>query len=244
MTGLIPPPHRRRLRRTSEPLAELSLPWVLALPFVPVLSVALVYVGAFTVTRGVDPGFPPGFPLLLLGVAGWFVVCGLYWHWDADTWRASAPFRRPSRAEIGASLLAAGLGIGIMILGNNAAVAVGATPHHLGRVTTSVGLASFVFGALVTAPVTEEVLFRGMLFGHLVSHDHGVEVAAVISMVLFGLSHVFIAGIVSVCITALVGGLLVALRIGYDNLAGAWLMHLLVNGWGLLTALAVFPTPW
>lgn len=244
MTGLISTPQRRRLRQSVEPIAELSTPWVLTLPFVPVLSVALVYVGAFTATRGVDPGFPPGFPLFLLGVAGWLVVSGLFWHWDAETWRASAPFRRPTPAEVGASLLAAGLGIGIMVIGNNAAVAVGATPHHLGRVTTSVGLVSFVFGAVVTAPVTEEVLFRGMLFGHLASHDYGIEVAAVVSMVLFGLTHVFIAGIVSVVITTFVGGPLVALRIKYDNLVGAWLMHLVVNGWGLLTALAVLPTPW
>lgn len=235
---------RQRLEATCEPLAELSLPWVLVLPFVPLLFVVVTIGAGYTVTMGEDPGFPPQFPNLWLGLASVAVVGWLYLRWDRETWHASAVFRRPSWSELTAALLAAVVGIGIVIGFNRLAPGVGLEPHDPGRIETTIGLVSVLFGAVVVAPVAEEVLFRGMLLGHLIGRGSGVLIAAGVSVLLFGLMHVFVAGLSSVVVTALLGALLTALRLWYDNLVGAWLMHLLVNAWAFLVALAVLPTPW
>lgn len=220
------------------------MPWVLVLPFVPVLAVVLTIAAGFTVSMGEDPGVPPQFPNLPLGLAGVAVLGWLFLRWDRETWRASAVFRRPSRGEVGAALAAAVVGIVIVIGFNRLAVATGLEPHDPGRIETTLGLVSVLFGSVLVAPVAEEVLFRGMLLGHLLGRGYGLFVAAGLSILLFGLMHAFVAGLSSVVVTALLGVLLTALRVWYDNLVGAWLMHLLVNGWALLVSLAVLPPPW
>ncbi|WP_174811941.1 CPBP family intramembrane glutamic endopeptidase [Salinadaptatus halalkaliphilus] len=235
---------RARLEATSEPLADRSLPWVLVVPFVPVVAVVVTIAAGYTLAMGDDPGFPPQFANLPLGIAGVAVVGFLYWRWDRATWRASAVFRRPSRNEIGASLLATVVGIAFLIAFNRLARTLGVAPHDPGTAATTLGLVSLAVGSLLVAPVVEEILFRGLLLGHLISRGYGILVAAALSILLFGLMHVFVAGLSSVIATAVLGTLLTALRLWYDNLVGAWLMHLLVNCWAVLVALAVLPTAW
>lgn len=241
---LLPTERRRRLAATVEPLADRSLPWVLALPFVPVAFALVTISAVYVAAMGADPGLPPAFPNLPLGIAGVAVLFVLHRRWDRATWHAVAVFRRPSGREVGAAAVAAVAGIGIVVVVNSLATSVGVTPHDPGEVTTTFGLASLLVGSVLVAPVAEEVLFRGLVFGHLLARGWGILLAAATSVVLFGSMHVFVAGAVSVVVTGLLGAILVGLRLWYDNLVGAWLMHLLVNVWAALLAVGLLPKPW
>ncbi len=79
------------------------------------------------------------------------------------------------------------------------------------------------------APVAEELLFRGLLLGILLERGHTQATAGVISLLVFGLIHVFTAGVAGVINALLLGLLLTWLRLRYDSLTGAWLMHFLNN---------------
>ncbi|QLK24970.1 CPBP family intramembrane metalloprotease [Natrinema zhouii] len=235
---------QRRLSGTVAPLAELPL-WIgIALALVPFLFPVLAFTAIYTVTMGSDPGLPEQFANLPLGIGYCCVLAVLRWRFDDAIWRASAVFRRPSIREIGAALLAAIVGIGIVIGINRYAATVGFEPHDPGQVTTSVDLAILLFGSVLVAPIAEELLFRGLVFGQLLSRGYGLLAAAVLSVLLFTVIHVFIAGLVSIAVAGVLGALLTVLRVWYDNLVGAWLMHALINTAALLIALAVLPAPW
>ena len=109
---------------------------------------------------------------------------------------------------------------------------------------STVGIAALVLTSLVIAPVAEEILFRGPALGHFLARGYGVVTASVPSVALFALVHVFMAGAVSVAITGALGVVLTALRLWYDSLVAPWLMHLLVNAWGLTVTIGLVPTPW
>ncbi|SDQ49366.1 CPBP family intramembrane glutamic endopeptidase [Natronobacterium texcoconense] len=235
---------RRRLERTVEPLVDCSLEWVLALPFVPIAFTAFVMTAGITANQGADPGWPQWALIVPLGVAYAAIVYWLYREWDRATWRAAVVVRKPSTDEIGAALLATLVGIAIVVVGNNAAETVGLAPHDRGLVTSGAGIAALVFGTVVVAPIAEEILFRGLVLGHLVARGYGIVAASILSVLLFALVHVFMAGVVSIVVTGLLGALLTVLRLWYDNLVGAWLMHLSINVWGLLVTVGVVPVLW
>lgn len=234
----------RRLYRTVEPLADLSLLWVLVLPVVPVGFTALVVTAGFVAHRGGDPGWPEWTLLVPLGVAYVAVLGWLFARWDGETRRAAAVVRTPSTNEVLAAITAALLGVAVVVVGNNLAVATGLSPHERAGVTTTAGVAAMVFTTLLVAPVVEEVLFRGVVLGHLLGRGFGILAASLVSIVLFALVHVFMAGVTSLVVAGAIGVLLTALRLRYDNLVGAWLTHLLINVWGLLIAVGVLPVLW
>lgn len=235
---------RRRLTETVAPLAALPLRVGIVLALVPFLFPILAITAAYTVAMGADPGLPEQFPNLPLGIGYLCVLAVLRRRFDDAIWRASAVVRRPSRREIGTALLATGVGFVAVTGLNRLAPAFGLAPHGPGAVATAADLAILLFGSVVVAPIAEEILFRGLVFGQFVARGYGVAAAAVLSVVLFTVIHVFIAGLVSIVVTAVLGGLLTLLRLRYDNLVGAWLMHTLFNLTGALIALAAVPAPW
>lgn len=244
MRLLVPRRHQKSLRTRAEPLATLSPLWVVLLPFVPVLFVVLVYVGIYTATMGADPALPAQFANIPLGIGYVGVLLVLFWQSDTETWAACVRFRSPSVREIGTSIFLAGVGIAILVGVNNLARLLQAPVHGPGDIETTVGLGGLLFASVIAAPVVEEVLFRGLLFGHLLGRGHGLWTAGLLSVLAFGVYHLLIAGVTSVVVGVSLGVLLTGLRIWYDNLVGAWLLHALVNLWALLVALSVVPTPW
>ncbi len=100
-----------------------------------------------------------------------------------------------------------------------------------GTVTGAVGLVGF----MAAAAVTEELLFRGVLF-RIVEERTGTAIALVLTGVLFGLSHLFNAhatlwGAVAIAIEA--GGLLTAAYVATRKL---WLPIGLHFGWNFAAA--------
>lgn len=237
-------PRQRQLYRTSQPLTDLSLPWVLVLPVLPIVVTVLFVTAGFVAHRGADPGWPGWTLLVPLGVTYVAVLGWLFVTWDHKTWRAAAIVRTPSTNEIIASVAVAVLGVAVVVVGNNLAIAAGLSPHERVGVTTSAGIMAMVFTTLMVAPIAEEVLFRGVVLGHLVGRGAGILVASLVSIVLFALVHSFMAGITSLVVTGVIGALLAGLRLWYNNLVGAWLTHLLINVWGLLIAAGVLPVVW
>lgn len=243
-TGTGPADRRQRAEASAEPLWTVPLPWAIALPAAPVGFVVLAYVAIYTATAGDDPGLPAQFPNLLLGVGGIGAVLLLWRRWDEAVWRASVRYAKPTAADVVAGLLVAAGGVGIAIGLNVLADAVGLAPHEKGTVETNLGLVSLLFGSVIVAPIAEEVLFRGLLLGRLLAGSAGVVGAVVLSVLWFALTHVFMAGLVSVVVAAVLGLLLTALRLWFDDLVAAWLAHFLINCWGFLVAIGVSPTPW
>ena len=235
---------RHRLEETVAPLAGCSLLHTILLPLVPILTVVLVMTVGIAVHQGSDPGWPDWALLVPLGAAYVAVVAGLYWRWDRVTWRAAAVVRTPTLRELGIATLATAVGIGIVVAGNVAATAVGLDPHARAPVTSTAGIAALVLTSIVIAPVAEEILFRGLVLGHFLARGYGVVTASVLSIALFALVHVFMTGAVSIAITGALGVVLTALRLWYDSLVAPWVIHLLVNAWGLTLTIGLMPIPW
>lgn len=234
----------RRQSVDTAPLEQLSVPGVVILPFVPVLATVVTIAIGHGLAMGDDPGFPPQFPNLPLAIAGVAVIAWLAHRLDRRAWAAAAPCRRPARGELVAGLLCGLLAIPIVIGFNRLAVSVGATPHDPGQIETTLGLVSVLLGSVLVAPIAEEIRFRGLLFGHLLARTGRLLLAGFVSVVLFGLMHAAIAGLSSVVLTSILGGVLLWLRVRYQNLAGAWLAHLVVNAWAFALALGVFAPLW
>ncbi|AGB38704.1 CPBP family intramembrane glutamic endopeptidase [Natronococcus occultus] len=234
----------RRLENTVEPLADCSLLWSLTLPLVPIAATALVMTAGFTLHRGADPGWPDWALLLPLGGAYVAVLAWLYWRWDRATWRAAAVVRRPSGRELASALVATAVGIGIVVAGNAIATSVDLDPHARAPVTDARGIAALLVATVVIAPIAEEVLFRGLVLGHLLARGYSVLAASALSIALFALIHAFMAGPVSILITGALGTVLTGLRLRYDSLVGPWLMHVLINAWGVMLTVGLLPALW
>jgi membrane protease YdiL (CAAX protease family) len=230
------------LERTADSFSELSSQWILVALAPLFLTVLILGVG-YSMTGGSDPGFPPEFPTLVYGIANVAVVAFVYIRVNPDVWGASALFRRPSIREVLAAVLATIVGILVgwpftTLIADTASVARYTVPS----LTSPIGIASLFFGAVIVAPVAEELLFRGLFLGIVLNRGYGPALAGVSSLVVFAGIHVFTAGFAGIVNALLLGALLTWLRLRYNNLAGAWLMHLLNNLLEFLTSLSVLPS--
>lgn len=113
-------------------------------------------------------------------------------------------------------------------------------PFYTYDLTNPATVAGVVFGALLVAPLVEELLFRGALIGALLERGWPPLLAAAGSIALFAGYHVFALGIAGVFAIAGWAIFPTLLRFRFDNLAGAWLLHLLNNvfAYVILVALA------
>lgn len=233
---------RSRLRQSVTPLGDLGARWYLV-PLAPVGLTVLVVTAAYTATGGTDPGFPTGFPVLLYGLANVVVVVGVWIRVDDRVRGALAPVSPPGAGELAASVLATVLGVlACWPLTTVITDLLGVARYAVPALPSSFAVAAVLFGSVVVAPVTEEVLYRGLLFGLLVERGVAVVLAATISVIVFAAMHVFTAGVAGVVNALLLGALLTWLRVWFDSLVGAWLLHGLNNLLEFLVALSVLPS--
>ncbi|MCO1654100.1 CPBP family intramembrane glutamic endopeptidase [Pseudonocardia humida] len=201
-----------------------------------VWQIAAVMVVALLGNQGV--GLAQGDPWITLavGVATAVLAVVVY------RWVVRLTERRPV-TELSGRGAAAGLGGGLLlgvalfgaVIANLAFLGFYAV-HGLGSVTGAVGL----FGFMAAAAVTEELLFRGVLF-RIVEGWTGTWIALVLTSALFGASHLFnpnagLWGAVAIAIEA--GGMLTAAFIATRTL---WLPIGLHFGWNLAAG-ALFST--
>jgi membrane protease YdiL (CAAX protease family) len=91
-------------------------------------------------------------------------------------------------------------------------------------------IAALAFGAVVVAPVVEEIVFRGLLFGWL-REKWGPGAAALISSLVFSVIHFSYLALGGIFVLALV---LCAVRARTRSLYPCMLLHALFNGQSLL----------
>jgi membrane protease YdiL (CAAX protease family) len=98
--------------------------------------------------------------------------------------------------------------------------------------TQSVAIFAFLF--VVTTPVSEEILYRGLLVAWLRRVGWRDTAILLVGGLIFGANHFIPLGFVwSVAMVGL-GTILFALRLRYDSLSPAWLAHILFNAQPIL----------
>lgn len=206
----------------------------------PTVGTALTMMALFF-TVGTSP--VPNAATLVYGLANFAVLAGVYGWLSSDARPAVFRYGRPSGAE-----LAGGVGLAVVGVGVVAPVVVRAADAFGVSGGPSVATLQSPAGALVVgvsavliAPVAEEVLFRGLLFGTLFDR-YGGRAAVVGSSAVFGLIHVFLSGLPGVVESFVIGLGFALLRYRYDNLVGAGVAHALINAYYVAAGLGVLPS--
>lgn len=224
------------LREGAAPLSG-RLPVGLLAAALPVpLSIGLGV--AYGHLAGVDEAGAVGINLAY-GAASLAVLAGVYYALSGAERRAAFRFERPSRSELGLVAVPVPLGSAAFLAGEAAA---GAAGFELGGYEYGLGdpvvVAAVVFGAVVVAPLAEEVLFRGLLLGGLLARGLPPALAGGAAIAAFGLLHFPLLGVAGVVATAVWSVFPTAVRLRYDNLTGAWLLHAVNNVWAYLGVVA------
>jgi len=90
-------------------------------------------------------------------------------------------------------------------------------------------VAILVFLFVVTAPVSEEVLYRGLLVAWLRRVGWRDSIILLVGSLIFGANHIIPVGFVWGVAMVGLGAILFALRLRYESLSPAWLAHALFN---------------
>ncbi|SDY23079.1 hypothetical protein SAMN04487946_10914 [Halobellus clavatus] len=179
----------------------------------------------------------------MYGFANLVVLVGLCVQVGEEVWKASALFRDPSSAEVAAGMGATGLGIIIgWPLTTVVSETVGVAHYTVPSLTAVVPIAVLFLGSVAVAPIAEEILYRGVFLGIVLERGYAPVVPSVGSLVVFAGIHLFKAGLGGVVNAFLLGVLVTALRLWFDNLLGVWSMHTLNNVLEFLVAISVIPS--
>ena len=162
----------------------------------------------------------------LYGVSNVVVLGGLYALLSERARQAVAPFEAPSVRELGAAALSFVGGLVVYQVATRINAVLGTPMEGMNyALLDPVALTLVVFGAVIVAPLAEEVLFRGLLLGHLLDRGYSPVVAGLAVVVAFAVIHLPNFGVGGAVFILLWGTLPTALRLWFDNLTGAWLMH-------------------
>lgn len=174
------------------------------------------------------------------GAASVLVVGGVYWLLSAREQGAVFQFKRPSSAELTWTLVSFPLGVATFL---GASAVAGALGFEMGGYEYTLGdpatVGAVVFGAVLVAPFAEEVLFRGFVLGSLLGRGWSPVVAGGVAILAFGLLHVVLLGIAGVLAMAAWSVFPTILRLRFNNLTGAWLLHFINNIWAYLGVVAL-----
>lgn len=86
-----------------------------------------------------------------------------------------------------------------------------------------------IFLFVITTPVTEEILYRGLLFAWLRRRGWRDLTILILGSLIFAANHIIALGFVWSVAMILLGVILFALRLRYESLSPAWLAHTLFN---------------
>jgi membrane protease YdiL (CAAX protease family) len=90
-------------------------------------------------------------------------------------------------------------------------------------------VAMYVLLFVVTAPVCEEILYRGLLVAWLRRLGWRDSAIWLAGSLIFGANHIIPLGYVWSAVMVAFGGILFAIRLRYDSLTPGWLTHFLFN---------------
>lgn len=174
------------------------------------------------------------------GLASLFVLSGVYALLSSQERQVVFRFKRPNQTELTWTLVSFPLAV-VAFLGAEAVMS--AAGFNLGgyeyRLSDPSTVGAVVFGAVLIAPFAEEVLFRGFILGSLLGRGFSPVVAGGVSILAFGLLHVALLGIAGVVTMMAWSVFPTILRLRFNNLTGAWLLHLINNSWAYLGVVAL-----
>ncbi len=168
--------------------------------------------------------------LALYAVISWIVVAAV-WRWSSRRGisRDIFTFHRLTWPDVAAGI--AGFAIAI--------VGVPLLTHWLSRLTGGHGpvlplddaasLSAYILCVVVTAPVCEEILYRGLLVAWFSRLGWRTPVIWSAGSLIFGASHLLFTGFVWSTVMVLFGALLFGLRLWRRSLTPGWLAHFLFN---------------
>lgn len=203
--------------------------FILAIALVPVPLTMLFFIVHSAVSG--TPSDAYGLPMayLIYGLANLITVGGLYALLSPRERNAVFRFSRPSVSELMWAIGAFLVGLGVYQLTSRVSAALGYELQGLSySLTEPSTVVIIVVGAVIIAPITEEVLYRGLVLGVLLSR-FGVLSAIVIMTGLFALIHLPNFGVAGTLFISVWGILPAIMRLRFDNLSGAVTMHMLNN---------------
>lgn len=225
--------------RVSESLGD-RLGTVLALALLPVPLVSGLYAfhSQVTETPSAAYGLPTGY--LFYGLVNLLVVCVLYLVLSPKRRTDVFALERPSGREVLAALVAFVGGLGVYQLTAQLNAYLGYQMEGLSySLTDPIAVLTVLVGAVVLAPLTEEILYRGLVLGALMSRGFGPVSATILMTALFALIHLPNFGVAGTVFISVWGILPAALRLRYDDRSGPVLMHMLNNLFAYVVVVAM-----
>jgi len=225
MTDSLSPRELLGRARISEPPGD-RFGTVLLLTLLPVPLVSLVYAVHSTATGTPAGSYSATTGYLFYGLVNLAVVGVVYVLLTPSQRAAVFRFRWPSSNETAAGIVCFVLGLGVFQATARLNARLGYELEGLSySLTDPTAVAAVVVGAVVLAPVTEEILYRGLVLEALTSRGFGPVVATVAMTALFAVVHLPNFGVAGTVFVSVWGLLPAALRLRYDNLSGAVVMH-------------------
>lgn len=201
---------------------------VIALLPVPLVSLLFAAHSIATGTPSETYSLPAGY--LFYGLVNLVVVGVTYLLLAPAQRRAVFLFERPSTHELLAAIAAFVIGLGVYQGTAAVSAALGYQLQGLDySLTDPTTTAIIVVGAVILAPLTEEILYRGLILGALTSRGFGPVTATVLMTAIFAVIHLPNFGVAGTIFISAWGFLPAILRLRYANLSGAVLMHMLNN---------------
>ena len=220
-----------RRKERSDPTSHCPLiPAIAAIA----LALSLIPLGitAYFFTIGGAADEPPAGVIYGSSGIGLTVAVGVLWWYLSPNQRQTAfPLHTPSRVELGWTLAFVPFGVLAFLGGEQFGLLIGGDPlgffaYDVTGLSTLVGV---LFGAVIVAPLAEELLYRGILISALEDRGRSMLAAGGGSIAIFAATHVFALGVTGVFAIAAWAVFPTVLRLRFENLAGAWLLHLLNN---------------
>jgi membrane protease YdiL (CAAX protease family) len=207
-----------------------------------VMAIGVSAMAARQIVRGVPVELPTPANIRLYGLLSYAVVSwidvAVVWLWSSRRGlsRDVFMFRRPTWPALTASIVGFVIAMyGVPIVTHWLSYVTGGRSQQV-RIdfhdTQSVAILVSLF--VVTTPVSEEILYRGLLVAWLRRAGWRDPTILLVGSLIFGANHFIPLGLVwSIAMVGL-GAILFALRLRYDSLSPAWLAHILFNAQPIL----------
>lgn len=213
---------------------------LLAIAVLPILLTVVFFI-SHSIATGTPRGAYRGpMAYLVYGLANVVTVGGLYLLLSPDERAAVFRLSRPSGTELGWALVGFVVGLGVYQVTSRVSAALGyelqGLSYSLSDPTT---LVIMILGAVIIAPITEEILYRGLVLGILLSRGLSIVSAVVMMTVIFALIHLRNFGVAGTLLISVWGVLPAILRLRFDNLSGAITMHGLNNVYTYLVVVSL-----
>lgn len=207
------------------------------------MATGLSALAAWQIAHGIVVSLPSPASLRPYGLLSYALACWIAviaaWLWSSRRGIAKdiLVFRKLSWPALAACLAGFILAMyGVPVVTRWLSHATGRSSHGIQLdFNDPTSVAVFIFLFVVTAPVCEEILYRGLLVYWL--RRAGWRNAAILlaGSLLFGANHLLPLGFVWSIAMVGFGAILFGLRLRYESLSPGWLTHILFNAQPLLT---------